>query len=586
MQKNNIKSFICSFLFSILAVYVVQKVFLRTPDIQKNDSNDIKPEKISLFSDSLPTINENQLTPAASAPTLAVDVSQIAELAEPVKPISQELKKEKQIKKEVMPQVVQIEEPQKAASVPTDLAYASEIVLPEEEQTVKPEMVLPTESEIVYADISDTVADENPDKNVVLADADMPEEIPLLENASALHHQISISENARASQIAMIEPQTLINSMEEPDILEEEKTLAEADIKKNELGEVMTISENMPQIDESAWITASAASEDDLSKDSEYPVVYEEQDSPWVAVKGNKYAKNQVAVESFASDNRENVSDNETSDDEAPDPQEEFDEENVLTQNEQQPLQITDETVEQTFTKPLLKEKENEAKLAYQMIQNILIPIPQDILNDADLTPDLTASPDGSQKDPKNIRQHTEDDIKELNENEKESGLFKSITSWFNKNKNDVSSVPASVKADANGSVSKQSKTGSIKDKVFSALGSVEDYRRSTATTIMPAELRLSFQPNRAEISGQTLRWIYAFADNARDNNDVYIEVRIDGTSSYALQQKRLNLLSSIFASRGVDYRKINTVFTSREPNSFIIRNIRFNNEDKGETNE
>ena len=112
-------------------------------------------------------------------------------------------------------------------------------------------------------------------------------------------------------------------------------------------------------------------------------------------------------------------------------------------------------------------------------------------------------------------------------------------------------------------------------------MGGDEDYSTVQTMPIMPAELRLSFAPNRAEISGQTLRWIYAFADNARDNDDVYIEVRIDGTSSYALQQKRLNLLASIFSARGVDYRKINTIFTSREPNSFIIRNIRFNNKEK-----
>ena len=97
----------------------------------------------------------------------------------------------------------------------------------------------------------------------------------------------------------------------------------------------------------------------------------------------------------------------------------------------------------------------------------------------------------------------------------------------------------------------------------------------------MPAELKLAFQPNRAEISGHTLKWIHAFADNARDNPEIYIEIRIDGTGSFTLQQKRLNLLSTIFANRGVDFRKVNIVFTSREPNSFIIRNIRFNNSEE-----
>ena len=128
-------------------------------------------------------------------------------------------------------------------------------------------------------------------------------------------------------------------------------------------------------------------------------------------------------------------------------------------------------------------------------------------------------------------------------------------------------------------------KAGEIKDKIFSTLGNISDYSPKEAPSIMPAELRLSFQPNRAEISGKTLKWIYAFADNARDNDNVYVEVRIDGTSSYALQQKRLNLLSSIFSARGVDYRKINIIFTSREPNSFIIRNIHFNNKETEEAN-
>ena len=86
--------------------------------------------------------------------------------------------------------------------------------------------------------------------------------------------------------------------------------------------------------------------------------------------------------------------------------------------------------------------------------------------------------------------------------------------------------------------------------------------------------MRLSFQPNRAEISGQTLRWVQAFATNVAKNNSSQLEIRIDGTSTTALQQKRLNLLYNILNSKGVEEYKINTVFTQREPNSFIIRII------------
>ena len=89
--------------------------------------------------------------------------------------------------------------------------------------------------------------------------------------------------------------------------------------------------------------------------------------------------------------------------------------------------------------------------------------------------------------------------------------------------------------------------------------------------------MRLSFQPGRAEISGTTLRWIEAFANKVNDDPAVILEVRIDRTSSFDLQQKRLNLLYNILINKGVDYEKINTVFTTREPNSFIIRTLRIN---------
>ena len=103
---------------------------------------------------------------------------------------------------------------------------------------------------------------------------------------------------------------------------------------------------------------------------------------------------------------------------------------------------------------------------------------------------------------------------------------------------------------------------------------------------IIPSELKLFFQPNRAEISGQTLEWLHAFSQNAVKDDDVMIEIRIDGSGSYELQQKRLNLLYTIFANNGVNYDKINIIFTARDPNSFIIRNVKYaveNTTDKAE---
>ena len=582
MQKNNVKSFICSFLFSILAVCTVQKVFLHTKSKEvpeKSLNNEIGP-KISLFAEHqkatvLPAIQKakaektNEIS--KSNLEVAIRISQNEPDAKEV-PVVQPISPQEQ-----KPSVPHTQ------TVSTDLNVAEEITFSEEEQKLLAEERNLDQTGIIYADISDTREKDTFDT----ADASLSEEIPLVEDNITVHSQISLQSEASASQVAMVGANTLINSMEDPDILAEEKNLAEADIKKSELGKMMSLSDNTQETDETPWEVAVAASEDFSDMNKTETVEEYVEDSPWVIAKGNKYAKNQAAVEAY---NTLPIKDEEVPEQiqeeiqTVPNENDVESESAELITNEQESENqsiMAEETtaLHQTFNEPLLKEKDNTSKLAYEMIQNILIPIPDSILNDTDMIPDLTSSPDDVRVKPKRVAVQKPD----LSENEKQSGLFKSISSWFSKNKDEGKDLN-----DPN-SKDKKEKTGAFqnfKDKVYSALGSVDDYKNINDVSIMPAELRLSFAPNRAEISGQTLKWIYAFADNARDHNDVYVEVRIDGTSSYALQQKRLNLLSSIFASRGVDYRKINTVFTSREPNSFIIRNIRFNIDNKGETNE
>ena len=87
----------------------------------------------------------------------------------------------------------------------------------------------------------------------------------------------------------------------------------------------------------------------------------------------------------------------------------------------------------------------------------------------------------------------------------------------------------------------------------------------------MPSELKLSFRPDRAEISGQTLRWIKVFSEKTKDSN-TFLQVNIDASAPIELQKRRLNLLYSIFMNNGVDLDKIDTTFSLTEPNTFIIR--------------
>ncbi|MBO4284652.1 MAG: hypothetical protein J5895_00260 [Alphaproteobacteria bacterium] len=545
MQKNNVRNFVCSFIFSILAVGLVQKAVLRAPAAEPESSSNQKNKvkNISLFAEPVVDL-ESQLS-GKLAGSETIDVSALGDLvaSEPA-PM------------EVEPSVTEnqngLEAKEKESSLNVDFALATEVELDAEDTAATP-IDIPEHlaSGVVYAPL-ETAESSIESENVDVALLSSDDEIPLTESGEVLYQNIEVSQNASASNIAMLEPNVLVAAMEEPDILAPDKTIADADVKKSELADMFDISarNDVSEVDESAWAVSNAG---EATQDFAQTAADVSTDSPWVVAKGNKHAKNQAVVEEYAAKDEQNVV-------------------SALPQTDDE------KNIEQAFSEPLLKKKDDEKNLAYQMIQNILIPIPEDIANDADLTPDLTSSPKG-----KALVEKKKKASSRLENDDENTGLFKSIRSWFSKDKNKQETDDEGKDEKDKPKVSQAKKTGqkSFKDKIFSAFGGDEDYSTVQTMPIMPAELRLSFAPNRAEISGQTLRWIYAFADNARDNDDVYIEVRIDGTSSYALQQKRLNLLASIFSARGVDYRKINTIFTSREPNSFIIRNIRFNNKEK-----
>ena len=240
---------------------------------------------------------------------------------------------------------------------------------------------------------------------------------------------------------------------------------------------------------------------------------------------------------------------------------------------------------------PKPAEAGKETKVAYKMMKNILIPIPEDIANDENLTPQLSYSEE-NKKLSERLKQSGElgdtaakdeepkEEIKTTplpkTENSTEqtetpinnaSSLTDSIAAWF-------SSGSKKTEEETADKAQNEAKSGSSAFSKLLGLG------RKDNSGIAPSELKLAFQPNRAEISGQTLEWLKAFSDNAVKNDDVFIEIRIDGTGSYELQQKRLNLLYSILVNNDVDYNKINIIFTDREPNSFIIRNVRYASEE------
>ena len=137
--------------------------------------------------------------------------------------------------------------------------------------------------------------------------------------------------------------------------------------------------------------------------------------------------------------------------------------------------------------------------------------------------------------------------------------------------KSSVSSSAAKG-ADAQNAEASKKTGGSIFQRL---LGPQEEEKN-----IAPSELKITFQPNKAEISGQTLEWLRAFADNTIKHDTVVVEIRASETAPQTIQHKRLKLLYKLLEDTGVSYHKINTIFTNREPNSFIIRNVRYASEE------
>lgn len=289
---------------------------------------------------------------------------------------------------------------------------------------------------------------------------------------------------------------------------------------------------------------ASSEQEKELSEEKKWETMAEKnnEESPWVVAKGTKFPKNNSVL------------------------------------NEDYYKNADTKEIKSTLSndKQFDSSSDNDVKLASDMVQNILIPIPEDIMNDENLTPQLESSNKTKsieaevserEKERKDAAQVLKDEIDKTASPEKSSkgGLLKSITSIFSSG----SSSDSTKKAEQ-----PEEEGSSFVDRFTNRLTRPKN---SAPSKILPVEMRLSFQPNRAEISGTTLKWIQAFANKVNQDSSVILEIRIDGSSSYALQQKRLNLLHNILTNKGVDYSKINTVFTTREPNSFIIRTVRVN---------
>ncbi|MBP3687452.1 MAG: hypothetical protein J6J35_03705 [Alphaproteobacteria bacterium] len=280
-------------------------------------------------------------------------------------------------------------------------------------------------------------------------------------------------------------------------------------------------------------------------------------DSPWVIAKGSKHIKNKKLLEQF--------------------------------ENEAKPSLLSDNFAQ------LTKENEDYSyKVAEKIKQSIIFPIPDEILNDEDLTPTFikkTSKPKPSTQKKQKKSTPTSDELKIIRKEapvskpqtvSKDSSILDSFSSWFSDKPVKESTPPAPVqKKRVAPTYSRTATPSAAQDSTPSSNEDLADFYETLQETkaqyaqkIIPSELKMSFRPGRAEISGSTLQWLKMFSE-ATSESSTYLEVRLDASTSPELQKKRLNLLYSIFANNGVDLTKINTIFSLTEPNAFIIKVIK-----------
>lgn len=587
MKKTAFTSFVYSFVFSLLTIFGVSRVCLHVPEEETSDI-EISGKNITLF------IKNDAVSPlhVVSIPTKKIRLSSIDDI--PVKDKTSAISlsnsitssEEKNVKlvssEDFTPQdIIPIEndtdiplsssdtvkesvEPSASEIVLAATDIPQKEVLPEpqknEEDIISKKIIYqpdqssssqipnsfePEEKEAERKDINDNPVE-------LIASNEASETNAKTLSQSSQEHPIETSTSLQATNT---QPQLSHVQEDSPQILiplenSQNKLWAKAEIKTTadiQHNQVAANISNTPVSSlnkhKASEEVANTAIQNKPWKSMKEKYGSSKQDDPWLVAKGKKIPDNQLLLDD-------------------------------------KKYKISNEEVEKIFNtakEASSEEDVNNIQLASKTVKNLLIPIPEDILNDENLTPQLISSPKNKeikeeleakglikQEEAKEDAVFEPKPQDETTQSGKDESILDSLTSLFSGNKNVMPEIGVNDDNDDD------------KNSLFSAFTRKQSKLMSK---ILPTEIRLSFQPNRAEISGQTLKWIKAFAQKTAEEQSTGLEIRIDGTSSPVLQRRRLNLLHNILLNEGAAPEKINTVFTAREPNSFILRTIRINKE-------
>lgn len=559
MEKAGLKTFVYSFVFSLFALFGVHGAFLHTPE-SRNLEAKIPNKNITLF------LKDTSLAAsrAQSAPAKKIILSSLPEISpkritDEQIPLSSDDIEEIKTAKQTLTTDIPLQGPvQPAQNSPSKTAANKETVIRNFAQIIKspppvgnaatenaplsPEPLQPRQQLAQKAVYRPEAIMQEPEERALPAPHNLlpkPVETPQQEKA------VFAQNDAPPPNTDTPRPKA-----KQELLIPLEKNSAAAKFAKNEVKTVGDIQENQVALNArnvpiKSMASAQSPGSDSRENKSEWQSMAEKQpkaadETPWVIAKGGKFPRNEMVLQDKA-----------------------------YIQDEEEIRRILS-----AENKNLTTDKSGGVKLAAETAKNLLIPIPDEIMKEKNITPQLISSSKNQalEEDPaarETLQEKNEEAEENINmhppsANEKKSGLLNSLSSIFTGKK----SAPQIGNSVEEGPESQNSLLSAFTRK-----------KTRSASKILPTEIRLSFQPNRAEISGQTLKWIRAFAQKTAEEAATGLEIRIDGTSSPLLQRRRLNLLQNILMNEGADPNKIRTVFTTREPNSFILRTIRINSD-------
>ena len=91
---------------------------------------------------------------------------------------------------------------------------------------------------------------------------------------------------------------------------------------------------------------------------------------------------------------------------------------------------------------------------------------------------------------------------------------------------------------------------------------------------IMPMDLKVSFYPNAADFSGQTIKWLKVFSHKALQDPRYVIEVRLSD-NDLMLQQKRLFVIQKILVNSGLSSHQLVVDYVKRPKDSLVLRMVK-----------